>query len=453
MEILLATAVFAFVVMGLIGAIVYGRSSTASAGDHARAAFIAEEGVEATRNIVAASYATLVDGTYGVTQTGNQWNLAGTSDVTGIFTRRVTIATAATNRKTVTSTVTWAQGSSGAGSVTVTGRLANWAAPMKLWSNAVFAGATDGTGTGNAIKTASAGNYTYTVLSSTTNNFVITNIATPTALVKTSTITLAGTPTNIFISGNYAYVTNISDTAELQVVDIANPAAPVLRTSVNMVGTGNGQGVHVSGNYAYVARVADGTTNAFELTIVNITAPLTPVVTGGYNNTASFNEVYTAGTMAYVATTANSSELLVVNAANPALPVLVGSFNASTNTAALTIDGFGSTVLLGIASTLYAITVTTPTAPAQLGTFTAAGTVNDIEVDITNRFAFLGTTGTAAEFQAVNIATITALSLAKTVNIIGTSSTIGGVGYSNTLDIVSAASASDTQEIIALTRN
>lgn len=452
-EVLLAAVVFGFLVTGLLGAIVYGRASSAGAGDRRRAVFLAEEGVEATRNIAAAAYANLVDGTYGLTQTGNQWVLSGSSDISGIYTRQVVIATAGTNRKSVTSTVTWPQSGGTTSSVTLTSRLVNWPAATKLWTNAIVAGSTDLTGTNNAIKTDTVGNFAYTVLNATTNNFVITNVANPAAPATVSTITLAGTPTNIFVSGNYAYITNISDTAELQVVDISVPATPVLKASVDMVGTGNGQGVYVSGNFAYVVRASDATANANELTVVNITTPITPTVVGGYNDNIAMNEIVVLGTNAYIATSVTTREMIVVNVSVPSAPSLTNSYDAPTALAALTIAGFGNTVLLGTGTTLDTINVTNPSVPALLGSFTAAGTINDVDYDLTNQFAFLGTAATAAEFQVVNIATLTALTLAKTVDVTGTTGTIGGVSYNASLDSVVAAGASDTQELLVFTRN
>lgn len=452
-EVLLAAVVFGFLVTGLIGAIIYGRVSTVSAGDRARAILLAEEGIEATRNIGGAAYANLVDGTYGLARTSSQWAFSGTSDTTGTYTRQLTIAAAGTNRKAVSCTVTWPQPGGTTSNVTLTSRLVNWNAATKLWTNAIVAGSTDVTGINNAVKTDTVGNYAYTVLSATTNNFVITNITNPAAPTNTSTITLAGTPTNIFVSGNYAYITNISDTAELQVVDISVPATPVLRASVDMTGVGNGQGVFVNGNYAYVVRAADTTTGANELTVVNITNPLAPTVAGGYNGVAAMNDIYILGTYAYIATSSTTQEMMVVNITTPTAPTLAATYNPATALAALTVTGFGNTVFLGMSTTLDAINVTTPTAPARLGVFTAAGTINKADVDITNKYAFLATSSTTGEFQVVNIATPATMTLAKTVDVTGTTSTLAGLSYNNSLDVVVGASASDTQEILTFTRN
>lgn len=121
-EVLLATTVFAMLVTALIGAMVYGRSSTASGGERQRAMLLAEEGLEAVRNIRDASFSNLSDSTFGLVQSGGVWTLSGGSDTTGIFTRTVTFSSVDSERKNVTVTVSWGTSNQ----VTVTGRLTNW---------------------------------------------------------------------------------------------------------------------------------------------------------------------------------------------------------------------------------------------------------------------------------------------------------------------------------------
>jgi hypothetical protein len=119
--VLLAAAIFGFLTTGIIGAIVYGRASTADSGEHARAMQLAEEGLEAVRNIRDASFSNLSNSTFGLVQSGGVWTLSGTSDTTGIFTRTVAITAADGVRKNVVVTVSW-----GSKQVSVTGRLSNW---------------------------------------------------------------------------------------------------------------------------------------------------------------------------------------------------------------------------------------------------------------------------------------------------------------------------------------
>src|SRR5688500_2632769 len=84
-EVLLAATIFGFLATALVGAIIYGRSSTAQAGERARAQSLADEGVEALRNIRDAGFANVTDGTFGLAQSGGSWTLSGSSDTNGIF--------------------------------------------------------------------------------------------------------------------------------------------------------------------------------------------------------------------------------------------------------------------------------------------------------------------------------------------------------------------------------
>lgn len=127
-EVLLAVSVFSLIVTGLIGGLIYGQESTALAGQRARAAILADEGLEAVRNIRDANFSNLTDGTFGLTTTGNQWNLSGSSDATDIFTRAITISAVDAKRKQVTSTVTWQQNAQRNGTVSVVTYLTNWKA-------------------------------------------------------------------------------------------------------------------------------------------------------------------------------------------------------------------------------------------------------------------------------------------------------------------------------------
>ena len=148
-EVLLAVSIFGLVVTVLTGGLIYGQQSTAMAGMRARAAILADEGLEAIRNIRDASFSNLTDGTYGLTTTGNQWNLSGVSDVTDIFTRAITISAVDANRKLVTSAVTWQQNLQRAGQIQLVTYLTNWqvsvSAPATCSEYAVGQGYASGT--------------------------------------------------------------------------------------------------------------------------------------------------------------------------------------------------------------------------------------------------------------------------------------------------------------------
>lgn len=125
-EVLLAVSVFGLIAAGLIGGLIYGQESTALAGQRTRATILADEGLEAVRNIRDENFSNLTDGTYGLTISGNKWILSGSQDVTDIFTRQIVISSIDTSRKSVTATVSWQQNPQRNGSVILTTNLTAW---------------------------------------------------------------------------------------------------------------------------------------------------------------------------------------------------------------------------------------------------------------------------------------------------------------------------------------
>ncbi len=131
-EIILTSALFLLFVSAFAGVFYYGIQSSSFAGDRSRAVMVAEEGLEAVRSIKNTNFSNLVDGTYGLTFSGNTWSFLGTQDVSGAFTRQVTITSAGVNRKNVVVTVTWQQTPDRAGSVSIPARFSNWKTILDL---------------------------------------------------------------------------------------------------------------------------------------------------------------------------------------------------------------------------------------------------------------------------------------------------------------------------------
>lgn len=138
-EVLLSSTILVLIVTVFMGAYTYGSESTAIAGQRARATFLAEEGLEASRNIRDASFSNLSDGTSGLAISGNQWTFSGSSDTTDSFyTRQITISTAGTDRKQVVSTVSWQQNNQRTGSVSLTTDLTNWRNTTSISSCTIY---------------------------------------------------------------------------------------------------------------------------------------------------------------------------------------------------------------------------------------------------------------------------------------------------------------------------
>ncbi len=444
-EVLLAATVFGFLATAIIGAIIYGRASTADGGARARANMVADEGVEAVRNIRDAGYASLTNGTYGLVQSGNTWTLSGSSDITtSQFTRSVTIADNGSNRKLITSNVNW-NSAGGPGQVSVVSELTNWMSTLpKYWANATQYVVRDLTGTIAGYKVDTSGSYAYLVRNSATGpNFFVINISTPTNPTVVGSLTLAGTPTNVAVSGNYAYVSNSSSTAELQIVNVTTPTAPALAGTYNATGTAGGRGVYVVGTTAYLVRGANAASDEF--VIVNASTPTSPTRIGGYPLSVNMNEVYVSGTTAYVATASDTQEVLVINMTTPSSLTLGTAINLSGTNDATTIAGFGTTIVVGQGTIFNTVTNATALAPTFRGSLTMSGAVQDVAVDSTHNYAFAGLNFATGEFAAINLATITAPAILDTVDMTG-SFILNGVCYNGTYDIVVGASSNTAGE-------
>lgn len=125
-EVILASAVFALFVTAFAGVWIFGQESTVLSGDRARAVFLAEEGLEAVRNVRDADFNNLTNGTHGLDISGGSWSFTGSSDTVGVYTRQIEISDTGTDRKEVVSTVTWQQNAQRNGNVSITTYFTNW---------------------------------------------------------------------------------------------------------------------------------------------------------------------------------------------------------------------------------------------------------------------------------------------------------------------------------------
>jgi prepilin-type N-terminal cleavage/methylation domain-containing protein len=450
-EVLLAATLFGMVSIAVVGALIYGRQSTNESGTRAQATLLAEEGLEAARSIRDSGFANLTNGTFGLAQAGSTWNFSGSADTNDIFTRSVTVANGGTNRKTVTSTVSWPR-QGGTSSVTVTTELTNWLASIvKSWLNPGFAGAADAAGTMDGIKVATQGNYAYIVRTDGTPDFIIVNIASLTSPTVVGSLSLSGTPTNVAVSGNYAYVSTTDDAAELRIINVSNPAAPAIAGTYNAAGTADGTGVYLSNNLVYLTRMANGGND--ELVVIGGTVAA-PTRSAGYSLNVNMYEVYVNGANIYIATGSDTQEILNISY------VILGiwttlAINLPGTTDATTIDGYDNLLVVGQGSTVYTAyngILNLLNGFNALSSVAVSGTVKDVTLHSNRNLAFIGTTDNSKEFQVINIASITSISLAATADMPG-NNILSGVAYNSTLDAVAGASDSDTQEAAVFVPN
>lgn len=131
-EVLIAGAVLLIFITTFSSTIIQVKNQLTNSFNRERAISLADEGLEAARNIRDNNFFSLNDGVYGLTNSNNQFNFAGTNDTTDIFNRTVNITTLGNNQKRIDVTVEWQDIFSPDNSVTLSTYLTNWRAPLSI---------------------------------------------------------------------------------------------------------------------------------------------------------------------------------------------------------------------------------------------------------------------------------------------------------------------------------
>ncbi len=444
-EVVLATALVGLFLSACSVGLVYGVRSTKEAGRKQQAMYFAEEGLVAVQNIRDAAYTDLVNGTWGLAITGNQWNLSGESDTNGLFTRAVTITESDAIKKQVTSTVTWADTSRKIQTISLVTYFSDWiSASSSAWISGVFSGSIDLAGDQDLLKIDTVENYAYAIRDmSGSANFLIFDVSIPAAPTTVGSMTLNAVPSNIVVSGNYAYVSSANNSQELQIIDIAIPSMPTLAGSYNASGNADAKGVAISGSEAYLVREQGADK---EFLVMNITTPSAPTLTGSLDLSGTGNEVAISEGYAYIASSLNAQELQVIDIVTPSAPVLIGGYDVGgSDIDALTVAVNGSIVYLGIESSLYILNDAVHGAPVLSATLAQGGTVNDITAGNGVEYLFIGTSFATGEFCIVDATTPSSPTFVNIVDLTGVSN---GVAYNAALDIAVIANTDDAAELM-----
>lgn len=442
-EAIIAVAVFSIFVVSVAGGLVYSYKYVFSSGLGIRAANLAEEGLEVARNIRDSDFSKLVDGTYGLSTSGNFWSFSGSQDSTDVFDRSIIISSIDSNTKEIVSEITWPDRGENR-TISLSERLTNWQAiTNQEWNSPSMGSCLNLSGNSNGIKVQISGDYAYIIRASSIDSMIVADISDLENISETGSVSLFSNPSSLAVSGDYVYVASTYNTQELQIVNANNPSFPYISGSYNLSTNTDAKGIYVSGSIAYVTRSSSGSDEFYTLDISNT---YWISVRDSLNLNGSGSDVVKLGNYAYVASDDNSAELKVVNVSNSSNISLSGSYNLSGNTDGLSIAGFDNTVLLGRSNgLLYIFDVSNPSSPQLRGQFDVGGSVNDIVIvnGEDGDFALLATSAGSKEFQAVNISDVYNPSLAGSVDMDGV---LYGVAYDSEKNIAVTTGSSDSQE-------
>ena len=229
----------------------------------------------------------------------------------------------------------------------------------------------------------------------------------------------------------------------LQVQGSVTSFTPSPLSFVSVPGFANG--VAVQGQYAFVAAGGSG------LQVVDVSQNrLTPRVVAHLNLSGNANYVTLAGTRAYVA--AGSGGLQVIDITTPTAPALLGSFNTGGN--ALGVRVRGNIAYVANGSNLQLVNVSSPASMIQVSTLSLSGTVWNLDVDTSrNLVAVANGTGGISLVDVSNPAVPTLLGRVSTgdsraVAIRNNSVIVGDYQSSMTLvDITNTASPRVVQSV------
>jgi len=444
LEIILAVALFTIFGAVLLRAMVGVPFDFSNSADRMKAQYLLEEGQEAVTAIRNYDWDEVtVGGPFGLDNSSGYWDLAGSSDTVGGFTRTVTITEVNASKYDVAITVTWTTDETIAQSSTTNFRVTNWEAlsfiidsvtnftagylngvevvspgSIQLSNVGSYAASStfitkDYSGTGDPTQFHLEANKLY---ASVTNNsagefflYDVKDVSRGTVTEVDST-EIGGSATDFVISGDYAYIASSHDN-EVQVVRLSDMT--VVET-VNLTETHDATGIDIDGTDLVVVRDAtvDAAT-AGEIYRLNASNPLALSVASYATLEYGFNDVQVYNGYAFVVSGVNTKELEVYRLSDMTqVNVYDLSGNDDVNVIELSADG--QTAYLGRSQSgsqpeLMVFDISSPettfTAGDVLGTVEVGESINDIEVVGTE--AFLALDDLSKELGVADLSTYT----------------------------------------------
>lgn len=446
LEILLSLSVFVLFMVAMTGVLIYGRESASTSGARARAVLLAEEGIEAVKNMRDNSMSNLVDGTHGLSLVGGEWQLSGSADAVDEFTREIEISNVSGLRH-VTARVTWSQNAQRTGDVELTSMLSNWRVPLGDWSNPLNTGISvvlPGGHAGRKLKV--AGETAFVVSAGNSKDFVAISLEDIWNIYVLGRLNLANKSYDLVVGDGeggdddeyYVYVAAGTNNKELMAVEIEeeddDDFEMELEETLNLPGNSDAVAIYKQGDYVYMARESGGT----EFYIVEIEDDGDDLDRkGGCDISGMAQDVVVEGDYAYIASHYDSKELQVVDVSNKNDPLVIFSEDLPGNANGMTVLVVDGTLVLGRDNgDVFFYDLTNPESPLRYPVgYNAGGDVMDLAYSVSDRYLFLATHNEDAEFQMLDISDPNAPVLASALNL---NNPLNGVTYDPVADRVFA---------------
>ncbi|MDD4409255.1 MAG: hypothetical protein PHW52_01220 [Candidatus Pacebacteria bacterium] len=460
-EALLSASILVIFFTAFVGIVVYNQKVYENLSNRQSALFLAEEGLEATRNLRDADYASLTDGAHGIGVSANKWIFSSASDNVGIFNRHISVTPISSEIKQVDSVVNWTSSNNIAQSVTLTTYLTNWAKLEEnnvCWNNPYVQSGLSIGSCAAASETVVQGDYAYMVKAGT-NYFSIIDVADPanpflSGSCANPNCSLSGTLYSVVVQGDYAHISSTNDNAELYTVNISNKASPIRTDTYNATGAADGNVLWIDNNKLYMTREYSNKNNQYEFNVFNLTSPDNPTFLGGLNLENTCTDVVAVGNYAYLACTDTSREFQVVDVSNPASMSTTRRYSLNLpGTTGWALSVIGNTAYIGMNDgTIYSINITNPQAPSVISSYDFEGSVYKITKINDTIIAAAGSS--TNEIQIIDVSDPAAMINIGNVNVPGGNFNPGGISYDVTKNRIFASgaclSANSNRELLIL---
>lgn len=418
LEAIIAIGIFAIFLGGIGVALLSGHRSTIASGDRARAGYLAEQQLEAVRQMRTTDFASVSVGTHGLALQSSGWTFSGSSVIKNGYTTSIVVQSLSTDLLGIQSIVQWNFGNTRSGTVVLDTHLSNWrkASTVGNWSAMTRVANVTLSGTPNFQKIAINGNYAYitSLQSGGGKGLYIYDISNPANPFRVaSSFDLGASAYGITAINDRLYIVTDASTEELQVYDITSPSTLALGHKVNsydIPGSGLARAVSVYNTTVFVGTTEDETTDEFYAIAMSETGPMTledSLAMSGTILSLSLSDGY-----AYASTTYNSAELQVLDIFNPAdigFAPNIGIDLTDVQDANVVIAS-GTSALLGRVGgstidelTLYDISSSpVPTSPPSPWTLETGGDINDIAVAPGSEYAFIAGSSSSAQVMVIS---------------------------------------------------
>ncbi|OGL67237.1 hypothetical protein A2856_04255 [Candidatus Uhrbacteria bacterium RIFCSPHIGHO2_01_FULL_63_20] len=428
-------ALIAFALLALVGLGVYVALGSAIAESHAArqrqtAENLMQEGLEAVRQIRDVDFAALTTGTHGLALTGAQWGFSGSSDVSGAFTRTVTVESTVAGIADVSVRVAWSPVPGRFSSVDVATRFTQWRTDPPTssgcydsfsggdWTSPVTLGTGD-LGPGNQ-GTDVIVRYPYAFVSGVAASsakpdlFVwdVSNPASP-SLITSLDIGADGINT-LSLSGDTLYAASSNDGKELIVFDVTAPTTPAVLANLNLSGDADALTVIARDEMVVVGR-KDGT--ASEVMFYDMATPSMPSAVASFDVTGDVNDFAADARYVYAVTSNEAQDVLVFDAQDPIEPALASAYNLpdGTNDLSVAYSPPGILFIGNAGNELVAVDASNPLALVETSSVNVGGVVHDIAC-LTGSVVFTGTNNSTEEFAAFDISDLESIGEFSSLN-------------------------------------